>query len=158
MMFQEPKLLHSMLSILADNIADYANFQIEAGAQVIQVFDSWAGHLSPKDYDEFAAPYQVRQMPMLRPAASPQQSLTGGSVCGRWRVQRQVVSQIKAKNPQVPIIIYINKVRRQPSAPPPSSSSCRASTRSSFCPWCRAVPSWSAWRRSVWTWCLWTGP
>lgn len=78
-----------------------------------------------------------------------------------WRVQRQVVSQIKAKNPQVPIIIYINKVRRQPSAPPPSSSCCRASTRSSFCPWlswCRAVPSWSAWRRSVWTWCLWTGP
>jgi uroporphyrinogen-III decarboxylase len=63
MMFQEPKLLHSMLSILADNIADYANFQIESGAQVIQVFDSWAGHLSPKDYDAFAAPYQVSRPP-----------------------------------------------------------------------------------------------
>ena len=34
--------------------------KVESGAQVIQVFDSWAGHLSPRDYDVFAAPYQVR--------------------------------------------------------------------------------------------------
>jgi len=47
---------------------------------VIQVFDSWAGHLSPLDYDVFAAPYQ-----------------------------RQVIDKIKAKHPTVPIIIYINK-------------------------------------------------
>lgn len=37
----------------------FVNCQVENGAQVIQVFDSWAGHLSPKDYDTFAAPYQV---------------------------------------------------------------------------------------------------
>jgi len=59
---------------------EYACFQIDAGAQVIQVFDSWAGHLSPADYDIFAAPYQ-----------------------------RQVIEKIKAKHPTVPIIIYINK-------------------------------------------------
>lgn len=34
MMFKEPELLHSMLKILADNIGEYANFQIESGAQV----------------------------------------------------------------------------------------------------------------------------
>jgi uroporphyrinogen decarboxylase len=69
-----------MLKNLADSIGEYANFQVEAGAQVIQVFDSWAGHLSPKDYDEFAAPYQ-----------------------------KMVIDKIKAKNPNVPVIIYINK-------------------------------------------------
>ena len=58
MMNADPALLHAMLKNLADSIAEYALYQVAAGAQVIQVFDSWAGHLSPKDYDEFAAPYQ----------------------------------------------------------------------------------------------------
>lgn len=58
MAFTQPKLLHAILTKLADSIADYALFQIEHGAQLIQIFDSWAGHLSPRDYDEFAAPYQ----------------------------------------------------------------------------------------------------
>lgn len=80
MMFVEPDLLHAMLKSLADSIGDYANYQVESGAQVIQVFDSWAGHLSPKDYDVFAAPYQ-----------------------------RMVIDKIKAAHPEVPVIIYINK-------------------------------------------------
>jgi uroporphyrinogen decarboxylase len=58
MAFNEPKLLHAILQNLADSIGDYALYQIENGAQLIQIFDSWAGHLSPRDYDEFAAPYQ----------------------------------------------------------------------------------------------------
>jgi uroporphyrinogen-III decarboxylase len=45
MMWNEPKLLHSMLEKLAENIGEYANYQIKSGAQVIQVFDSWAGNL-----------------------------------------------------------------------------------------------------------------
>lgn len=58
MAFNEPDLLHSILKNLAESIGDYALYQIENGAQLIQIFDSWAGHLSPRDYDEFAAPYQ----------------------------------------------------------------------------------------------------
>ena len=58
MAFTEPKLLHAILKNLSESIAEYALFQIENGAQLIQIFDSWAGHLSPRDYDEFAAPYQ----------------------------------------------------------------------------------------------------
>jgi uroporphyrinogen decarboxylase len=54
--FKNPKLLHKLLKKLADGIAEYACYQIESGAQVIQLFDSWAGHLSYQDYDEFAAP------------------------------------------------------------------------------------------------------
>ena len=78
--YEQPQVLHAMLFKLAENIGDYANFQIENGAQVIQVFDSWAGNLSPIDYDTFAAPYQ-----------------------------RLVIERIKSKHPEVPIIIYINK-------------------------------------------------
>ena len=58
MAFNEPKLLHAILKNLAESIGDYALFQIENGAQLIQIFDSWAGHLSPRDYAEFASPYQ----------------------------------------------------------------------------------------------------
>jgi uroporphyrinogen decarboxylase len=46
MALNEPKLLHSILTVLADNIGDYALYQIESGAQLIQIFDSWAGHFS----------------------------------------------------------------------------------------------------------------
>jgi uroporphyrinogen decarboxylase len=58
-------VLHALLDKLAENIGDYAIFQIEAGAQVIQVFDSWAGNLSPTDYDIFAAPYVFSSPPPL---------------------------------------------------------------------------------------------
>jgi uroporphyrinogen decarboxylase len=78
--YEKPAILHTMLDRISDNIADYAIFQIESGAQVIQVFDSWAGNLSPLDYDIFAAPYQ-----------------------------RKVIDKIKKSHPEVPIIIYIHK-------------------------------------------------
>lgn len=66
MAFTEPKLLHAILKNLADSLAEYAIFQIENGAQLIQIFDSWAGHLSPRDYDEFAAPYQKMILEKVR--------------------------------------------------------------------------------------------
>lgn len=58
MMFAEPALLHKLLEKIADAAAEYLNAQIEAGAQVIQLFDTWAGDLSAGDYEEFALPYQ----------------------------------------------------------------------------------------------------
>jgi len=78
MAFNEPKLLHAMLQNLADSIGDYALYQIENGAQLIQIFDSWAGHLSPRDYEEFAAPYQ-----------------------------KQILDKIKANYPDIPTVTYI---------------------------------------------------
>ena len=79
MAFQEPALLHQLLGLLADSIAAYVCYQIESGAQVVQLFDSWAGQLSPIDYDVFAAPYQKR-----------------------------VVDQVKVKHPDTPLILYIS--------------------------------------------------
>ncbi len=60
MAFQEPEMLHQLLAKLADSIAIYVRHQIDCGAQVVQMFDSWAGQLCPQDYETFALPYQKR--------------------------------------------------------------------------------------------------
>jgi uroporphyrinogen decarboxylase len=57
LMFQQPQTLHKLLDIVAKTVTSYVNAQIEAGAQAIQLFDSWAGCLSPKDFQEFALSY-----------------------------------------------------------------------------------------------------
>lgn len=79
MAFSEPAMLHSFLEKLADSIAVYVRYQIDCGAQVVQMFDSWAGQLSPQDYETFALPYQQR-----------------------------VVKQVKETHPDTPMILYIN--------------------------------------------------
>jgi uroporphyrinogen decarboxylase len=55
--YREPRILHSLLEKLASTISSYLLFQIEAGAQVVQLFDTWAGELNRSDYEEFALPY-----------------------------------------------------------------------------------------------------
>jgi uroporphyrinogen decarboxylase len=57
MAFGEPQLAHDLMNKLSDVIASYLLYQIDSGAQVVQLFDTWAGELSPRDYEEFALPY-----------------------------------------------------------------------------------------------------
>jgi uroporphyrinogen decarboxylase len=60
MMYREPSVWHALADKLADQFARYIAGKVRAGADVIQVFDSWVGALSPSDYDEFVAPYSAR--------------------------------------------------------------------------------------------------
>ena len=57
MMYQAPKAVHALLDKIAETVILYLNAQIQAGAQAVQIFDSWAGALCPRDYEEFAKPY-----------------------------------------------------------------------------------------------------
>jgi uroporphyrinogen decarboxylase len=59
-MYREPALWHSLMSKLTDQFSLYVAGKVRAGADVIQVFDSWVGALSPSDYEEFVAPYSAR--------------------------------------------------------------------------------------------------
>ena len=57
MMFQAPELYHNLLQKITDCTSLYLQAQAKAGAQTLQIFDSWAGILAPVDYARFALPY-----------------------------------------------------------------------------------------------------
>ncbi|CAH9019621.1 uroporphyrinogen decarboxylase [Candidatus Nitrosacidococcus sp. I8] len=57
LLFDQPKLLHHLLSTLAQSVISYLNAQIAAGAQAVMIFDTWGGALSNRDYQEFSLSY-----------------------------------------------------------------------------------------------------
>jgi uroporphyrinogen decarboxylase len=57
LIYNNPELAHKILYKLTDAVADYLSAQIEAGANAVQIFDTWAGMLSPRDYLVFALKY-----------------------------------------------------------------------------------------------------
>ncbi len=79
MMMKNPAVLHALLSHLACNIADYVCYQIEAGAQVVQLFDSWAHHLNPSQFATFSLPYA-----------------------------EEVIQRVRKRHPDTPIIFHAN--------------------------------------------------
>jgi uroporphyrinogen decarboxylase len=60
LMYGDPEIWHALMSKLAETFAAYVRATVGAGADVIQVFDSWVGALSIDDYAEFVAPYSER--------------------------------------------------------------------------------------------------
>ncbi len=79
MMFSEPELFHRVMDRLSINIAEYACYQVENGAQIVQFFESWAHQLTPLQFQRFAKPYANKAMSIL-----------------------------KARHPDVPIVYYAN--------------------------------------------------
>ena len=67
LMFDAPQVLHGLLNILTDLTIDYLHMQVDAGADALQLFESWGGALTPDQYLEFCAPYSIRIMNALRP-------------------------------------------------------------------------------------------
>ncbi|CAO2204043.1 unnamed protein product [Urochloa humidicola] len=74
-----PNVLRGLLSHLAQAISDYIIYQVNSGAQCIQIFDSWGGQLPPHVWEQWSKPYI-----------------------------KQIVSRIKKECPHVPLVLYIN--------------------------------------------------
>lgn len=79
MCHHSPKLLQTLLSHLAQEIAEYMIYQIKHGAQCVQIFDSWGGQLTPEQWDAWSKPYI-----------------------------QQAVRIVKTSYPDVPLVLYIN--------------------------------------------------
>ncbi|XP_008671755.2 uroporphyrinogen decarboxylase 1, chloroplastic [Zea mays] len=74
-----PDVLRCLLSHLAEAISDYIIYQVNSGAQCIQIFDSWGGQLPPHVWEQWSKPYI-----------------------------KKIVNRIKKECPHVPLMLYIN--------------------------------------------------
>jgi uroporphyrinogen decarboxylase len=77
MMYTNPQTLHALLDLLSQQLIKFVGQQISAGADAIQIFDSWAGLLAKDAYSEFSVAYM-----------------------------RKIVLAIKSKHPHIPIIVF----------------------------------------------------
>lgn len=100
MMYSAPEVWRALMDKLSKVLADYLVAQIRAGAQAVQIFDSWVGALSPQDYENFVLPYSQRvlaaakaeQVPVIHFGTNtttllPLMKRAGGDVIGLdWRI------------------------------------------------------------------------
>lgn len=100
LMYNDEIAWHELMRRLVDSVILYLKAQIQAGCQAVQVFDSWAGCLSPSDYRRYVLPHTRRLIsavisdaPVINfltgnPALLPLQREAGGTVMGiDWRIQ-----------------------------------------------------------------------
>src|SRR5437764_7748038 len=67
LMYDDSGAWHAMMSLIARGLVKYLNAQIEAGAQVLQLFDSWVGCLSTDDYREYVLPHTRSVIENIKP-------------------------------------------------------------------------------------------
>lgn len=71
LIYNNPKLAHKILDLLADSCAAYLSAKIDAGADAVQIFDTWGGILSQKDFAEFSLPYISKIISQLKREGEP---------------------------------------------------------------------------------------
>jgi uroporphyrinogen decarboxylase len=97
LMYEEPSVWSTLMEKLATCFAAYLGVQVRAGADVVQLFDSWVGVLSPSDYEEFVAPWSAHilasvEVPTIHFGTGtatllPAMARAGGDVIGLdWRI------------------------------------------------------------------------
>ncbi|MEI6366728.1 MAG: uroporphyrinogen decarboxylase, partial [Planctomycetota bacterium] len=100
LMYRQESAWHDLMDRLARAVSRYLVAQLDAGAQIVQLFDSWAGCLGPEDYRRYVLPHSrtamaeaSRRAPVIHfatgnPSLLPLLALAGGSVIGiDWRIE-----------------------------------------------------------------------
>ena len=125
MMYSEPQVWHDLASKLAEVVRRFLRAQIRAGAQAVQLFDSWVGALSPEDYTTFVEPHVAHVLSDVAKAGVPvihfgtaTQSLlelqkrAGGTVIGvDWRTpmdeaRRRLGADVALQGNLDPILLF----------------------------------------------------
>ncbi|MCI0570658.1 MAG: uroporphyrinogen decarboxylase [Myxococcaceae bacterium] len=71
LLFEQPEVAHRLFEKLTRTLIPYLQMQVEAGARIVQIFDSWGGELSPRDFVEFSLPYLTRMVKALQEKGVP---------------------------------------------------------------------------------------
>ncbi|HKG98837.1 MAG TPA: uroporphyrinogen decarboxylase, partial [Pyrinomonadaceae bacterium] len=127
LMYDDAGAWHSMMALISRALAKYLNAQIEAGAQAVQLFDSWVGCLSPDDYREFVLPHTqsvirnvVPGVPVIHFGTGTATLLelmreAGGDVLGLdWRVRldegwQRVGHDVAIMGNLDPVVLFANR-------------------------------------------------
>lgn len=128
LIYNQPKLAHSILEKLANTIAEYLSAKIGAGCNAVQIFDTWGGILSQKDFEEFSLQYVEKIISQIKRKDEPviffakgvhfgleKMANSGANVLGLdWtmnlsEVRNQVGDKVALQGNMDPTILYANK-------------------------------------------------
>lgn len=128
LIYNNPKLAHSILEILSDTISSYLSAKIKAGVDAVQIFDTWGGILSQSDFEEFSLRYIERVIANIKRKEQPvivfakgvhykidKLVKTGADVLGLdWtmdlkKVRKQVNDKVALQGNLDPCVLYADK-------------------------------------------------
>ena len=128
LIYNNPKLAHSILNHLSKTIADYLSAKIEAGCNAVQIFDTWGGILSQKDFEEFSLQYVEKIISKIKRKDEPviffakgvhynlgKMANIGANVLGLdWtmdlsEVRKRVGDKVALQGNMDPTVLYANK-------------------------------------------------
>jgi uroporphyrinogen decarboxylase len=123
LMHSEPEVWHALLDRLAELTLTFLRVQAAAGVDAVQLFDSWAGALSQRDYRQFVLPHSARVLAGLADTGLPRihfgvgtgellgaMAQAGADVVGvDWRIPLDVAAQrVRAARPHGPVVLQGN--------------------------------------------------
>lgn len=128
LIYNYPELAHSILDKLANTVADYLSAKIEAGCNAVQIFDTWGGILSQKDFEEFSLRYVEKIISQIKRKDEPviffakgvhfnlgKLASIGADVLGLdWNMdlgeaRKQVGNKVALQGNMDPTVLYANK-------------------------------------------------